>query len=189
LLFFLWLFALSGLLLNHPQWESEFLTKRRQSTLVRRIETPSSGVDLERAHDLMHQLDIQGEVEWTTAQADPNRFDFRVSRPGHILEIKTDLARRTATIERSDLNGWGIAHVLHTFTGVRAGDARNYRDWILTSVWVIAMDAVAVGLIFMVFSSLVLWYRQSQKRRLGLVFLVIGLASCTLFCTGLRWLY
>jgi hypothetical protein len=47
--------------------------------------------------------------------------------------------------------------ILHTFTAVRMDDARNHRDWLLTSVWALAMDMAAVGLILMVLSSFIMW--------------------------------
>jgi hypothetical protein len=79
-------------------------------------------------------------------------------------------------------------HVLHTFTGVRAADTRNARDWTLTSVWAFSMDAVAVGLIVMVFSSYIMWYRLKPKRRGGIMALVLGFASCGAFLVGFHWL-
>ena len=79
-------------------------------------------------------------------------------------------------------------HVLHTFTGIRPGDNANRRDWILTTVWALAMDAVAAGLVLMVLSSYVMWYQLRPKRRGGIVALVLGFVSCGLFAAGLRWL-
>jgi hypothetical protein len=189
LLFFIWLFAFTGLLLNHSQWTfAEFWSNRKQSTLEREIASPAPGSDLAQARDILGQLGLDGEIEWTETRND-GRFDFRASRPGHIFEIKTDLDRSRATIQRIDLNLWGVMRILHTFTGVRMDDARNQRDWILTSIWALAMDAVAAGLIFMVFSSLYMWYELPSKRLPGAIIFLLGLLSCSLFCVGLRWLY
>ena len=77
-------------------------------------------------------------------------------------------------------------HVLHTFTGVQPGDARNRRDWILTTVWAFSMDAVAAGLILMLLSSLYMWWNLKQKRRYGLLALGLGVLSCGAFVFGLR---
>jgi len=78
--------------------------------------------------------------------------------------------------------------VLHTFTGV-LDDPHNRRDWALTTMWAYSMDAVAAGLIFMVLSSLYMWWELPPKRLLGAVVLGLGLLSCGLFCVGLRWLF
>ena len=190
LLFFVWLFALSGLLLNHSSWKfAEFWSNRKETTYERQITAPVPASDLVQANDLMRQLDLTGEVEWTATRNNSSRLDFRVTRPGHIFEINTDLEQKRATVKRTDLNAWGVMRLLHTFTGVRMNDSRNERDWILTSVWAFAMDAVAAGLILMVLSSLYMWYELPQKRRLGAIILSLGWLSCGLFCIGLRWLF
>jgi hypothetical protein len=187
LLFFIWLFSFTGLLLNHSQWRfAEFWTNRRQSRQEHQIQPPSGGNDLRQARALMHQLGIVGEVEWTTTRADQNQFEFRISRPGLICDVKADFQAGRATVQRIDLNEWGVLRILHTFTGVRMADRRNQRDWIFTEVWALAMDALAAGLIFMVLSSLYMWYRLRTKRLLGVLCLGTGAAVCGLFVIGLK---
>jgi hypothetical protein len=189
LLFFCWLFAFTGLLLNHSNWEfAQFWPNRIQSSSVHEVQAPSGGTDLTRARDLMQQLGIAGEIQWPARQSVDGAFTFQVSRPGQIVEVKADLTTRRVTLQRTDLNTWGVLHVLHTFTGVRAADTRNARDWTLTTVWALSMDAVAAGLIIMVFSSYVMWYRLKAKRRWGSVALLLGFVSCGAFVAGLRWL-
>ena len=78
--------------------------------------------------------------------------------------------------------------VLHTFSGTRGNNLTAKRDWILTSIWVVAMDALSIGLLLMVLSSYYMWYRLKQKRLLGWVSLGAGVLSCTLFVVGLTWL-
>ncbi len=190
LLLFVWLFSFTGLLLNHSQWKfAEFWENRKQTSEKRDIQAPAPGGDLAQARELMRQLDIRGEIEWTTTRNDPEKFDFRVSRPGRLYEIKADFAGHKATVQRIDLNAWGVVRILHTFTGVRLDDSRNARDWLLTSMWAWTMDAVAAGLILMVLSSYWMWYELPRQRRWGTVALALGCLSCGLFCVGLRWLY
>jgi len=190
LLFFIWLFFFTGLLLNHSQWRfAEFWPNRKQSRQEYQIQPPSGGSDLTQARALMLQLGIVGEVEWTTTRADQSRFDFRISRPGHVSEVKADFSAGRATVERIDMNAWGVARILHNFTGVRMADRRNQRDWIFTELWAWAMDALAGGLIFMVLSSLYMWFELRTKRLWGTMVVSAGLLSCALFCVGLRWLY
>jgi hypothetical protein len=76
-------------------------------------------------------------------------------------------------------------HVLHTFTGMPSAGPRNERDWILTTAWAISMDAVAAGLIFMVLSSYIMWYRLKAKRLGGIIALLLGLVSCGAFVVAL----
>jgi len=189
-LFFLWLFAFSGLLLNHSSWRfAEFWPNRKVSTLERPIQPPPAAGDSEQARDLMRQLGIQGEIEWTTPRSDPGRLDFRASRPGRNAQIRADFKQGRVTVEIVEVNVWGLMRALHTFTGVRRHDARNQRDWILTTVWAFSMDAVAVGIILMVFSSFYMSWVLKPKRILGLAALGTGILICGLFVFGLRWIY
>jgi hypothetical protein len=188
-LFFLWLFAFTGLLLNHPGWTfAEFWTNRKQSVFERQILEPPSGSDLDQARDLMRQLGIAGEIEWTATRSGTAIFDFRVTRPGHIFEIHTDFNQHRAIVQSTGLNVWGVLHILHTFTGVRLADTRNQRDWALTTVWALAMDSLAAGLILMALSGIYMWYGLIRNRRLGAAALALGFLICLWFAIGLKLL-
>lgn len=189
LLFFCWLFVFTGLLLNHSRWQfAQSWPNRVQTTTQHQFRVPLATTDDERARDLMRQLGITGEIQWPAVHPANAPFAFQVNRPGQVIEVKADLKSGRATLQRNDVNAWGIMHALHTFTGVRAADTRNARDWTLTTVWALSMDAVAAGLIIMVFSSYIMWYRLKAKRRGGIVALLLGFVSCGAFVTGLRWL-
>jgi hypothetical protein len=189
LLFFIWLFAFTGLLLNHPRWQfAQFWPNRIQSTTEHALGSVTTGADIDRARDVMRQLGIAGEVQWPATQPANGPFTFQVTRPGSVVDVKADLRAGRATTQRTHLNTWGVMHVLHTFTGSPAADSRNRRDWMLTTVWALSMDAVAVGLIVMVLGSYVMWLRLGAKRRWGIVALALGFGSCGAFVSGLRWL-
>jgi hypothetical protein len=191
LLFFIWLFAFSGLLLNHASWTADFWTKRKETTSDRPIIPPSSELqgDLARAHDLMKQLNIDGDILWTVTRADPNLFEFQVRRPGHYFFIKADFTKKSANVREAQVNAWGVIRVLHTFSGVQLDDPRNRRDWPMTFIWAYSMDAVAVGLIFMVFSSVYMWLELPPKRLIGAISLILGTLACGVFCFALRWIF
>ena len=189
-LFFIWLFAFTGLLLNHPKWTfAEFWPNRKQSSFERPIARPGGGSDLEQARNILGQLGFSGEIEWTTAPTDSDRLAFRASRPGRTWEIRADFGQGLASIQEITVNAWGVVRILHTFTGVRAGDARNQRDWLLTSIWAFAMDAVSIGLIVMILGSYYMWFRLPRKRCWGAISLTIGVFACGLFVFGLNWLF
>jgi hypothetical protein len=189
-LFFVWLFAFTGLLLNHPKWTfAEFWPNRKQSTFQRTISRPAGGSDLAQASNILQQLGYAGEIEWTATPADSDRLDFRASRPGRTLEIRADFRQGLASIQEIRVNAWGILRILHTFTGVRAGDARNQRDWFLTTLWAFAMDTVSAGLIVMILGSYYMWFRLPRKRGWGAISLSAGVVACGLFVFGLKWLF
>jgi hypothetical protein len=188
-LFFVWLFALTGLLLNHGhEWKfAEFWPNRKISNAEHAITVPPAGSPLANARDLMRQLGLAGEIQWLTARPVADRLEFRVSRPGVNLEVKADFITRRATVQRNDVNTWGVLHVLHTFTGVRVNDATNTRDWWLTTLWALSMDAVAIGLIVMVISGIVMWLGLAGQRWRGGLAFAAGVVSCGWFLFGLRW--
>lgn len=189
-LFFLWLFAFSGLLLNHGPWSfAQFFPNRKVTIFERAVQPPTSARDLEQARDLMRQIGIQGEVSWNAARTDLARLDFNVSRPGHVYQIQAYLIQGRAKIAHTEYNAWGVLRTLHTFVGVSLDDPRNQRDWMLTTVWAYSMDAVAAGVIFMVLTSFYMWWGLREKRKLGLAALGLGTAVCGLFVFGLRWIY
>ncbi len=192
LLLFVWLFAFSGLLLNHPAWTfAESWNNRTEKNYESAITALGPGItgDLAQAQEIMRQLEIVGEILWTTTRSDPNQFEFQVRRPGHYFFIKADLAQHRVAVRRAEVNLWGVVKVLHTFTGVQMDDPRNSRHWALTSLWAFSMDAVAAGLMVMILSSLYMWFERPRKRLLGAVVLGLGSLICGLFCVGLRWLF
>jgi hypothetical protein len=189
LLFFTWLFAFTGLLLNHPRWQfPQFWQTRIQSTTEHELEAVTVVADIDRAREVTRQLGIAGELQWPASQPPNGPFTFQVSRPGLILDVKADFRAGRASLQRTQLNGWGVLHVLHTFTGAPAADSRNRRDWMLTTVWALSMDAVAAGLIVMVLSSYIMWYRLRAKRLGGILALLVGFISCGAFIWAGRWL-
>ncbi len=114
-----------------------------------------------------------------------NTLTFDVNRPGTMDHVVADLVNLRAAVKQTRINAWGIVHVLHTFSGVRMDSPERTRDWMMTSLWVYSMDALAVGLLAMVFSSYYLWFRLKGKRRLGIVALAAGVAICAVFVFGL----
>ena len=192
LLFFMWLFAFTGLILNHPTWRfPESWNNRHETNYVTQITSlaPELKTDLDQAHAIMKQLAIDGDILWTATRTNPNIFEFQVRRPGHYFFLKADLAQNTVTIRHAEVNLWGVMKVLHVFSGRQIDDPRQTRDWALTTLWAFTMDAVAAGLIFMVLSSLYMWYELPQKRLPGAIALGLGTLICALFCVGLRWLF
>ncbi len=191
-LFFLWLFAFTGLILNHPTWSfAESWTNRKDLNYTRELAAfgPEVKGDVAEAHEIMKQLGIVGEILWTTTRANHDLFDFQVRRPGHFFFLKVDFAQKRVTVRHSEVNLWGVIKVLHTFTGAQINNRPSTRDWTLTAVWVFSMDAFAVCLIYMVLSSLYMWWELPPKRVLGIIVLGLGVLSCGFFCVGLRWLF
>lgn len=186
-LLFLWLFSFTGLLLNHPRWTLSAIPNEANPPVERAIELPSGGTGLARASDVCRQLGLRGEIEWPQAPQMPGRLDFSIVYPKAAAQIKVDLVQKRATVLEVDRNTWSALRIMHTFSGSRYNSPRMSRDWVVTSLWVLAMDALAAGLLVMVVGSYYMWYRLKRKRMLGWIVLAAGSLSCVLFVFGLRW--
>ena len=186
LLVFLWFFSISGLILNHSSWNvAQFWKARRESVVERAFVVPTTSSDVGIASDLMRQLGIEGEIGEIKRSPDGSVVEMQVVKPGHVYRIAARLDSAHASITTIALNGWGALDALHKFTGVRMDEPTQTRDWILTRIWSLAMDALALGLIALVLSGVYLWLRLRGKRAIGTVSLVLGVASCAWFLLGL----
>ena len=185
-LLFIWLFSFTGLLLNHPQWEfAQYWPSRKEVVSESPIRAPMARKAPDKAKDLMAQLDITGEIERITFHPVEGRFAFRVIRPGRMADIQVDFKAENARVKTIVTDGWGIVHMLHQFNGVRMDAPEERRDWIVTHLWSLSMDALCLGLIFLILSSVYMWYQLEQKRRPGLLALGVGIICCGFFIFGL----
>ncbi len=191
LLLFLWLFAVSGLVLNHSAWTAgKFWDARQESTNDRAIRAPVVSGDVAIAAALMQQLGMVGEVGGIRRHADGTRLDFQVVKPGQVFRVEAHLDSALARVTTIRLNTWGAIDALHKFTGVKMGEPDEQRDWLLTRLWSLSMDALAIGMIVLVVSGIYLWFRRVGTRRVGtrrkgLVALSAGVACCAFFLFGL----
>jgi hypothetical protein len=186
LLFFVWLFSVSGLVLNHSHWSvAQFWKARQESTTRRAIQVPAVSGDIAVASELMRQLSIAGEIGEIRRSPTGQRFDFQVVKPGHVYRIETRLDGAQARVTETRVNAWGVLDALHHFTGVRMDDPAFKRDWLLTRIWSFAMDALSVGVVILVLSGLYLGYRLVEKRRYGVLVLTLGVVCCAFFLYGL----
>ena len=186
LLLFLWLFAVSGLVLNHSKWPvSQFWKARVETESHHDIRRPREGGDIAMARELMAQLGLVGEVGETKRAPDDTHFDFQVVKPGRVYRVRARLDSASATVMERRVNAWGVMDALHKFTGVKMDDPTLTRDWMLTRVWSLAMDALSLGLVALVLSGLYLWYRLPGSRTPGMVVLALAIASCIFFLYGL----
>lgn len=179
---FLWLFALSGLLLNHPEWN---LHRFSSSSEERAIQTPTGEDRSALAQDLVRQLNLVGELEWPEARPDEG-LEFRVAQPGSMTTVRVDLVGKKATLLKTQTNNWVVVQMLHTFPSLRESSPRANHDWVATKLWIIAIDGLAIALLVMVASSCYMWFQLKAKRRIGVVALALGFVSCGFFVWGLR---
>lgn len=188
-LLFLWLFAISGLLLNHSDWSlAEFWPQREESSADRQVNVPASlSGDVAIAEFLMTALALEGELN-RVERRESGEFRFQVSRPGRNVLIEADLGTGNVNVMVTDVNAAGVLDALHHFTGVRADDPAETRDWILTRLRSLAMDALAVGMAVLVVSGVYMWWRRRSRRLMGIVAFGLGTLCCAGFIFIIPWI-
>ena len=181
-LFFLWLFALTGLMLNHQPWFSD-LYQRQETVSVRRVQMPQGRNLFEQTRDVMRQLDLRGEIDWPASQP-VGHIDFTVTRPKSAAQVRVDLNAKRAYVKEFENGTLHAFQIFHAFSGTRFNQPTSQPDWVVTSAWVVAMDALATGLIVMVLGSYYMWWRLKRRKTLGMVTLGTGFAACLMFVFG-----
>lgn len=181
-LFFLWLFSLTGLMLNHQQWFRN-LYDRGESAYDLELETVSGDTRAAQAFDVSRQLNLRGEIDWAANQP-VGHIDFNVNRPNGAAQVRVDINAKKAYVKEFKNGRLHGFQILHTFSGSRFNQPASGRDWIVTSVWVWAMDALAAGLIVMVLGSYYMWWRLKKRKTLGFAALGAGFVACAVFVFG-----
>jgi hypothetical protein len=181
-------FAVSTLLLNHPKPPAEADSGSTPLKQTYPIEVPDGAGEVEQVRAILRQLTVTGEIEQTTSHPAVDRFDFRVVRPGRIVEVKTDPGKRRATVQEIRVNAWGVIRMLHTFTGQSANAPQAERDWLLSRLWSLSMDAVALGLVVLVISSLIMTFGRRERLFGAGIALGLRVAVGAFFLLGPRWL-
>ena len=95
-LFFLWLFSLTGLMLNHQSWFRD-LYARHETQYDPDIETARGRDSALQTLDVMRQLNLKGEIDWPPTQP-VGHIDFNVSRPNGAAQVRVDLNARHRTL-------------------------------------------------------------------------------------------
>ena len=114
-------------------------------------------------------------------------FNFGVIRPNKRVFVSVDLQASVAKLNNVDLSIAGTLGDLHTFTGVRRiwREKPSIRDWLPTQVWSFCMDAICVGLLFLIGSSLYMGWQLKDQRKGYVVSLVLGVTVSSFFLWGL----
>jgi hypothetical protein len=157
LILFLGVFSVSGLLLNHSAWKlTSFWDQRKISEISASVIIPDLSDNNSMVSEFMDQLDIQGEV--SNIKTASGSIDFRVTVPGTIRDVHVDFADKLSLQKLTKYNLWGKLRTLHTFNGANKSDPGIRPGWIVTRIWLLTMDAIAIGMIFLSLSGWIMWY-------------------------------
>jgi hypothetical protein len=180
LLLFIWLFSLSGLLLNHGSWKfASFWEEREQREYVEQITLPGRMDSAGMITSVMRELQISGEVDNVKLTADV--LHFRVGSPGMGREVHVDVREKTALVKEYRFNIWGKIRTLHTFNGVDKNNIAREANWLITRVWRFAMDAIALAFIALCLTSWFMWYKIRKEYKRSWIALAGGFLVCFYF--------
>lgn len=183
IIFFVWLFFVTGLIMNHTKWKvRNFYEKRIEETISFNVSDRIIHGNHDRVNTIKNYLNIEGEVSNIRIKA--GNIGFRVSSPGLVQEVNVDSAGR-GSMKVLKYNFWGKLHTLHLFNGMDKNDPGQRPDWIVTKLWRIMMDLTAIILIILSLGSWIMWYKVRRDYKAGYIFLAAGIiiAGYYLFLT------
>lgn len=173
LLLFIWLFSFSGLLLNHSDWKfASFWDERNENKITTPLSIPANLDSAGILRNIIQQLKVSAEV--SEVKLNKDSIDFRAEIPGHIKNIHVDFKKGLCRQNEIKFNVWGVIRTLHTFNGVDKNNPTAKQNWMITYIWRLTMDGIAIALIFLCLSSIIMWYRLRKGRLMGMIFLTIG---------------
>src|SRR6267142_4806699 len=105
LLLFIWLFSLSGLILNHGNWKFASFWDQRQETKIDFTVPLSALSHSDPESTVMEFLNISGEVQGQQRTAE--MLEFRVQSPGIVRDVHIDLTTGSGTEKVLKYNMWG----------------------------------------------------------------------------------
>lgn len=183
LLFFIWLFALSGLLLNHGGWKFTSFWEERQEVVESFQVPPSVFGQADPYLRISKHLEVSGEMQ--NMRATDDGIAFRIHAPGIVRDIQVSRdGRGTQKIIR--FNKWGKLRTLHTFNGADKEVPEAGPNWVITRIWRFSMDVIAVSLIVICITSWIMWFRVRGDYPYGTALLVAGFLFAIYFVFLIR---
>ena len=172
--------------------------KPKQVKYEKPIRLPQRADDQAKAEDLRAQLGLSGEILRARGnrKPPPGHFTFTLVGLDRNTFVNADLEKSVATIQYRTQSSsslafrWSIEN-LHVLSGVRGiwqEPLPKTRDWWVVQLWSFSMDAVSVGFMLLVVTSIYMWYLRRRTWLVGSIVFAAGLLSCSFFVWGIRWL-
>lgn len=172
LLLFIWIFSLTGLILNHGGWKFTSFWEERVEKKTEFSVPKDLLIHPDAEIKVMEYLRYSGEVQIQERTSDV--LDFRIQSPGIVRDLHIDLMNGTGTEKLLKFNIWGKLRTLHTFNGMNRENPSESPNWWITNIWRVAMDGIAIGLIVICVSSWIMWYKIRKEYKIGYLILLSG---------------
>jgi len=181
-LFFIWLFGLSGLLLNH-HWEfANFWENRKETKYHKTIQISSARAQYALVHEVMNKIELNGSVINPKFSKDSILLNFIIAKPGTRYDVQANLNDGNIMITEAKFNTWGIMRTLHTSRNPTLKEQSTQYQSVLASIWSISIDIVSVGFIVICLGGWYIYLQVPRKRfYLGLISITSGFIFCIYF--------
>ena len=179
LLLFIWLFGISGLLLNH-HWEfSNSWEKRKETSYSRNIEISREREKHILVHEIIDKLSVSGSIVNLRYSVDSTHLNFVATKPGIRYDIQASLYDGKIMIKETKLDQWAIMTSLHKLRNPTRKEQGNRYQSILAFIWSFSIDILSVGLIIICLGGWYLWLQVMGKRiYLGFISITLGFILC-----------
>jgi hypothetical protein len=182
LILFIWLFGISGLLLNH-HWEfANSWEKRKVNSYDKTIEISKEREKYMLVHEIMSKISLDGSVVNLRYSTDSLYLNFIATKPGMRYDIKANLNDGKILIEETEYDQWQILRSLHKLRNPTQKEQKERHQSTMAFIWTLSLDIVAVSLIIICLGG---WYLLTQIPRkrfyLGLISLSGGFILCIYF--------
>ncbi len=182
LLFFTWLFGISGLLLNH-HWEfASFWEERKEISYDKTIQISEEREQFALVNEIRNKLNLNGSISNLSYSNDSILLNFIITKPGTRYDIKADLEDGNVLITEMKFNQWGIIRALHTLKNPTSKEKDVKYQAAMASIWGVSVDVLSVSLIVLCLGGWILLLQVQGKRfYLGLISILSGLTLCFIF--------
>lgn len=171
------LFAVSVFLINHSPVEPKSEGRHWE---VSEVEIPAgveslTGMErIQRLRPLLDRLGIRGEVGFIRYDAKTSRLVAPVTTALQEVQVELSLAERRASIEVREKSVWRGSVYLHKMPGPHLVNIRG--NWAGIRFWRIIADGTVYLVLLTTLTGLWLWWALRPLRKLGLIWLTLGVA-------------
>ena len=125
------------------------------------VSIPAAGSDLEKARNVLKQLNQDGEIHRITSEPLKQSFSFDLQRPGQFASVKLNSESGKGTPGR-------------LFTLCTPSQGMAIRTWKWANIWKFFSDLSAIALVVLALSGFIIWLKMKSARRWGLIALETG---------------
>ena len=169
---FVIIFSIGLLVFNHPGLMHKTKPDNQLPEIRTKLRDISyNGPDLETAKRIIHELGIQGEIDYISRNN--NSISFPLINPGLKSFVHADTNTDSVFVSREVAGALSAMAYLHSMPGPHNAKIRG--NSLFMKVWMGLADAVVYLLIFLTASGVFLWYAVKAEIKNGSIAISLGI--------------